>query len=349
MEQITSGKDEPGWESWPHPRELWKLSYKANGLFHYAGTALHWIKAQIDEHGRACQGWVLDNLTQEGGLGQLEDLYRAILTSFEKIDHPARNKQRREARLAGFQHVIGTILVLHKPFTIRQIVALLDDIQVEDLDVAYFLRQMRSVLVPGMTTSFEDTTPQMHKSFRDYIMDGHAPAEFRILSGHAHFVTARSCLEVIVKAGNQADVVVEYSVQHWYKHFRKAVEGGVTCEDERMWNLFGEMLEQAVIGIWVRTPLKDLFVDVATAGWGLLKQQANKDKMQGISNILKKVKLTFSHLLVSSLCVLFPHCPYLSCSLFLAFSSLGSACFSPITPPYTKIWNEGLLETWDSC
>ncbi|KAJ7790632.1 hypothetical protein B0H14DRAFT_2938807, partial [Mycena olivaceomarginata] len=30
-------------------------------------------------------------------------------------------------------------------------------------------------------------------------------------------------------------------------------------------------------------------------------------------------------------CVLFPHRPCLSCSLFLAFSSLGSsACFSPI-------------------
>jgi hypothetical protein len=28
--------------------------------------------------------------------------------------------------------------------------------------------------------------------------------------------------------------------------------------------------------------------------------------------------------------VLFPCCPSVSCSLFLAFSSLGSACFSPI-------------------
>ncbi|KAJ7849001.1 hypothetical protein B0H14DRAFT_2766678 [Mycena olivaceomarginata] len=116
------------------------------------------------------------------------------------------------------------------------------------------------------------------------------------------------------------------------------------------------------------------------------------------------VLLTFSRLLVSrKKCVLFPHHPCLSTSLFLAFSSLGSACFSPIThfvlltfshllvhsecvlfphhpclscslfpiflplanckifhsfhshphylfclKPYTRIWNEGLLETWDS-
>ncbi|KAF8162265.1 hypothetical protein K438DRAFT_300193 [Mycena galopus ATCC 62051] len=38
------------------------------------------------------------------------------------------------------------------------------------------------------------------------------------------------------------------------------------------------------------------------------------------------VLLTFSHLLVSSLqCVLFPHRPCLSCSLFLAFWSLARA------------------------
>ncbi|KAJ7806078.1 hypothetical protein B0H14DRAFT_2877005 [Mycena olivaceomarginata] len=43
------------------------------------------------------------------------------------------------------------------------------------------------------------------------------------------------------------------------------------------------------------------------------------------------VLLTFSRLLVSRhKCVLFPHCPCLSCSLFLAFLSLArSACFSP--------------------
>ncbi|KAJ7806346.1 hypothetical protein B0H14DRAFT_2876050 [Mycena olivaceomarginata] len=41
------------------------------------------------------------------------------------------------------------------------------------------------------------------------------------------------------------------------------------------------------------------------------------------------VLLTFSRLLVSRKeCVLFPHHPCLSCSLFLAFSSPGSVCFA---------------------
>ncbi|KAJ7797471.1 hypothetical protein B0H14DRAFT_57427 [Mycena olivaceomarginata] len=70
------------------------------------------------------------------------------------------------------------------------------------------------------------------------------------------------------------------------------------------------------------------------------------------------VLLTFSCFLVSRKCVLFPHRPCLSCSLFLAFSSLANCttfhsfhqhphhlfCLKP----YRKIWNKGLLKTWDS-
>jgi hypothetical protein len=110
----------------------------------------------------------------------------------------------------------------------------------------------------------------MHNSFRDYIMDVHAPAEFRILTGHAHFITARSCLEVIVKAGSQSDVVVKYSVRHWYKHLRKAVEGGVRCENERMWNLFEHMVEDAVVSVW-KVHSWPVFFDMAAVGWELLK------------------------------------------------------------------------------
>ncbi|KAJ7830214.1 hypothetical protein B0H13DRAFT_2433934 [Mycena leptocephala] len=139
-----------------------------------------------------------------------------------------------------------------------------------NFDVGHFLQQMCSVLILGTTASFEEATPQMHKSFCDYIMDVHAPAEFRILMGHAHFVTARSCLEVIVKAGNQSDVVVKYSVQHWHGHLRKAVEGGMTWKDERMWNLCGLMVEEVVVNVW-KAHSWGVFLDVATAGWWLLE------------------------------------------------------------------------------
>jgi hypothetical protein len=264
MKQITR------WNDWPSDNEVQRLSDKANGLFHYAATALHWIEEQIRNRGAASRKQVFEKFTQMG-IGQLEDLYSLILTSFENINDPAQDAVARVKQLRGFQHVMGTILVLDEPMTIRQITALLADISEDDFDVAHFLQKFRSVLIPGTTTSFGKAIPQMHKSFRDYIMGVHAPSEFRILTGHAHFVTARSCLEFIVKAGSQSDVVVKYSVQHWYKHLQKAVEGGMTWEDEKMWNLFGQMVEEAVVGIWASTDLVDLFVNVAAAGWGLLK------------------------------------------------------------------------------
>jgi hypothetical protein len=276
---------ELGWGNWPPPGDLQKLCTKADGLFHYAATALHWIEGQINEHGRACQSWVLKDLTQEGGLGQLEDLYRLILISFENIDKPALNEQRRRARLAGFQHVLGVILVLQEPLAISQIIALLADIPMGNLDVRHFLQQLHSVLIPGTTASFEEATPQVHKSFHDYIMDGHAPAEFRILAGHAHFVITRSCLEVIVKAGSQSDVVVNYSVGHWYQHLRRAVEEGVTCEDKRMWDLFGQMVEEAAVHIWKENSI-EIFIDVAAAGWMLLKVRTKHGRESKVNHDL---------------------------------------------------------------
>jgi hypothetical protein len=44
MQKITPR--EPGWDGWPTGDQLLKLSGKANGLFHYATTALHWIEVR---------------------------------------------------------------------------------------------------------------------------------------------------------------------------------------------------------------------------------------------------------------------------------------------------------------
>jgi hypothetical protein len=183
------------------------------------------------------------------GIGQLEDLYRLVLTSFENIDETAPDAHLRVNHLCGFRHVIGTILMLEEPLTIRQITALLADIPKDDFDVTNFLRQLRSVLILGMTASFEEATPQMHKSFRDYILNS-APDGFRICAGNAHFVTARSCLEVIVKAGSQSDIDWKYAVWHWHRHLQQALEKGARCEEDRMWNLFGQMVEKAIVDIW---------------------------------------------------------------------------------------------------
>ncbi|KAJ7770062.1 hypothetical protein B0H16DRAFT_238453 [Mycena metata] len=321
MQEITPKKQ--GWDSWPTQDQLSELSRTADGLFHYATTALQWIKEQISNDGVSCQTWVFQKFTALG-IGQLENLYKLILTSFEDTDHVGKDAARRGHRLRGFQHIIGTIIVLYKPLTIYQIIDLLADIPKTEFDVDNFLEQFCSVLIPGMTTSFMEATPQMHKSFRDYITGAHAPEEFCIPVGHAHFVTARSCLEVIVKAGSSSDAVVQYSVAYWCQHLRKAVEGQVDFGDEGgIWNLFERMTEEAVVSVW-KPNAWDIFRDVATAGWKLLQKGTDKHRMEGISAIVVKAKVK---------CVLFLRRPSLPCSLSLAFSSLAGACFSSVARP----------------
>ncbi|KAJ7806348.1 hypothetical protein B0H14DRAFT_1568406 [Mycena olivaceomarginata] len=51
MQKITP----MGWDNWPTQDQLLKLSGKANGLFHYAATALQWIGQQIRQYGKASQ------------------------------------------------------------------------------------------------------------------------------------------------------------------------------------------------------------------------------------------------------------------------------------------------------
>ncbi|KAF7377358.1 hypothetical protein MSAN_00156800 [Mycena sanguinolenta] len=281
-------KKGPGWDNWPSDNQVSKLSEAADGLFHYAATALQWIKQQIQRDGTTAKGWVFDKFNKLG-TGDLEELYKVILTSFENIEVGAQDPEQRENRLRGFRDVIGTILVLYEPLTIGQIIALLSS--QEHFDVENFLcRQFCSVLIPGTSTSFERATPQMHKSFRDYIMNEHAPPQqFWIHMGQAHFVTAKSCLEVIVKGGSQSNAVMKYVVGHWYKHLRQAVDGGATFQDEGIWDLLGSMGKEEVVGGWKGKAL-DVFIDVGTVGWRLLERGTDAARVEKISRILIKAK-----------------------------------------------------------
>ncbi|KAF8177157.1 hypothetical protein K438DRAFT_1846063 [Mycena galopus ATCC 62051] len=54
MKEITPSD----WDDWPTREQLAELSGKANGLFHYAATALQWIEQQIAEDGETCQNTV---------------------------------------------------------------------------------------------------------------------------------------------------------------------------------------------------------------------------------------------------------------------------------------------------
>ena len=274
-ERMELTPDEPAWHGWPDPNQLRRLSDKANGLFHYAATALQWIELRIGEDGTACRESAFERFSEEG-LDELDGLYKLVLTSWEDVYKPAKDNDRRATRLDGFQHVMGTILVLQQPLRIYEIVELLSDIPKEKFDVTNFLQQMRSVLIPGTTTSFYDAIPQMHKSFRDYIMSEHAPPEFRILTRDAHFMIAMSCLDIIVKAGRQGGNGNGYAVTYWHLHVCKA---GARCDDERMWTLLDEMVNQGVVRVQSRNwKWFEVFACVASTGWRLLEVRHKQEE-----------------------------------------------------------------------
>ncbi|KAF7377346.1 hypothetical protein MSAN_00155600 [Mycena sanguinolenta] len=330
----------PQWDNWPSVNQVSKLSTAADGLFHYAATALQWIEQQVRDGGKAARERVFDKFS-ELGIGHLDKLYRAILTSFEDIDVEAQDTDERKNQLHGFQHVIGTTLVLYEPLTIGQIMALLVDISPDDFDVSNFVRRFRSVLIPSTTTSFEGATPQMHKSFRDYIMGEHAPPEFHIHMGEAHFVTAKSCLEVIVGGDSQSDAVLEYSNRHWYKHLRSAVEGEATFQDEGIWNLLGKMVEETNVKIEKRNAV-DVFNDVGTVGWRLLERGTDAARMEKISSILIKAKLVCAAPLSPVLASLTP--PPLPVS-----SSQCIVCAAPLLPVLASLTSPPLLVSSQAC
>jgi hypothetical protein len=59
--------------------------------------------------------------------------------------------------------------------------------------------------------------------------------EWLSVTRNAHFVTARSCLEMISRAGSQD--VRSYAITYWHRHLRQAVEKGHECKDDRLWEL----------------------------------------------------------------------------------------------------------------
>ncbi|KAJ7899882.1 hypothetical protein B0H13DRAFT_1883598 [Mycena leptocephala] len=88
--EATTQEEKQDWDNWPTPDQQLKLSEKADGLFHYAATALEYIEAQIGIYKRSCQTRVFEEFTQMG-IQKLEDLYKLILISFEKIEHPPQD------------------------------------------------------------------------------------------------------------------------------------------------------------------------------------------------------------------------------------------------------------------
>ena len=93
-------------------------------------------------------------------------------------------------------------------------------------------------------------------------------------------MTARSCLDVIVNAGSQPELDHSYAGEHWDHHLWQAVEEGARCDDEKLWELLGDMMKDKVVNVWGRRASswrrEGMFMNVAAAGWFIFKVRANE-------------------------------------------------------------------------
>src|SRR5260370_39262594 len=190
-----------GGKDWQRKPKIEDLPAREDGFFHYAATAVGWIKQRVENDGTAAKKRVFDEVPQLG-VGELDKLYDLILKTWLAGDtgkeHSADDPMRA-TRLKYFPRIIGCIVVRQKPLSIRDITSMLN-IPEEEFDIEKFFQQMRSVLIPGTESFTEDDIPQMHKSFRDYICGRHSPKEFQIDEHEAHMDSAKACLSVVVKA-----------------------------------------------------------------------------------------------------------------------------------------------------
>ena len=260
-----------GWHEWPSTTQIEDLSAKADGLFHYAATAVGWIKQEVKYNGNAAKNRVFGEVPQLG-VGELDELYDLILKTWLAGDTGKKrsaNDPMRATRLKYFPDIIGFIIVRQEPLSIRDITSILN-IPEEEFDIENFFQQMRSVLIPGTDSSIGDHIPQMHKSFRDYICSRPSIKEFQIYENEAHMFSAKACLSVVVKA-QDSDPAYRYACTQWWRHLELTYKEEPR-RDSDITNLLVTLQDSSVRAAWYsKINVLSAFVALAKVGWAGMK------------------------------------------------------------------------------
>ncbi len=259
------------WQEWPSTTQIRDLSAKAAGLFHYAVTAVEWIAEEIKVNGVADQERVFDVVDQLG-VADLEALYELILNTWlmgHARQKPATHGPTHTIRLEYFRRIIGCIVVLQQPLSIRDITSILN-IPKKEFDIENFFQLMRSVLIPGTDSFTEDDIPRMHKSFRDYICSRHPPKEFQIYEHEAHMVSAKACLSVVVKTQDSGPAY-GYACTQWWRHLELTYQEEPR-RDSDITNMLETLQDSSVRAAWYsKINVWDAFIALAKVGWASMK------------------------------------------------------------------------------
>ena len=175
-------------EDWPNSSDIEALCKKADGFFIYASTAVKFVASETSSlSDRLSLITSLPQSTIGEGKSGVDQLYTQILQQAFSDVHPGNSQRYHQ-----FQTVVGTVLLLFNPLSIKELSDLLD------CSLLYIQSATRSLhsllLVPG---SIEEPIQIFHKSFPDFLMDPNCceDEKFVIEPAACHAAILLACLK----------------------------------------------------------------------------------------------------------------------------------------------------------
>ncbi|KAJ8063425.1 hypothetical protein OCU04_008644 [Sclerotinia nivalis] len=186
-------------DDWPEEEKFNSLVKMAVPLFIIAATACRFIAHR--------GGDPQDRLNIIlGGEGKIKSKYGKIyqpildqiLVSQEDPDEDSDEDEEKDLLIKGFKEIVGTIITLADPLSIRTLSSLLD---VEEEYVNRQLELLHSVL--HIPTKADAPVKILHLSFRDFLLDNTEknPTQFHVDEAEAHARIAHKCIQVMSMPG----------------------------------------------------------------------------------------------------------------------------------------------------
>ena len=157
---------------WPTSSDIETLCKKAAGFFIYASTVIKFISSEDDSPTeRLAIITSLPQSTTEEGKSGVDQLYTKVLQQAFTNVHPDSSQ-----RYLRFQIVVGTVLTIFNPLSIK---GLSDLLGYGTQYIRSTIRSLHSLLI--VPEGIEDPICVFHKSFPDFLMDPHRCQDGRFL------------------------------------------------------------------------------------------------------------------------------------------------------------------------
>jgi DNA polymerase III delta prime subunit len=291
------GQSSEALKGWPTNVQIDNLSRQANGLFHYAATAISWIEAELKED--KSDAWIaglnlkladaaLQKVT-ELGLGSLYGLYDQILESV-KYGNKQLDPEGSAKELHNAQCIMECLIHAHKVLSVGDIGRLLK------IDPIPFFQRLRVVLVIGTNSVDSNSMPQIHKSFRDYITSQDAPHIGRVLPYNAHLMLTLQCLAALSDSST-AEHVFSYAKLYWISHFDSSMKEDDNSK-EKMKQL-SEIMTNTVVITNIGKVLSGMsYISISgckgfiRGGWHMLRKVSNdRAVIENMDRLLGAIKV----------------------------------------------------------